>query len=90
MTDHVEYPIDGTLDLHAFQPAEVKDVVREYLALCRERGILQVRIIHGKGTGTLRGIVHAQLAKLPGVAAYRLSDETGGGWGATVVELTGL
>jgi DNA-nicking Smr family endonuclease len=83
----VEHPIDGTLDLHAFQPGEVKDVVRDYLALCRERGILQVRIIHGKGTGILRGIVHALLAKQPEVAAYRLADETGGGWGATIVEL---
>jgi DNA-nicking Smr family endonuclease len=50
-SDPVEIPIDGTLDLHAFRPAEVRDLVREYLAACREREILQVRIIHGKGPG---------------------------------------
>ena len=47
----IEYPIDGILDLHTFRPNEVKDLIPEYLAACRERGILQVRIIHGKGTG---------------------------------------
>jgi DNA-nicking Smr family endonuclease len=87
MTDPIELPIDGTLDLHAFRPEEVKDVVREYLAACRERGILQVRIIHGKGIGTLREIVHAALSRMPEVGSYRLADETGGSWGATIVIL---
>lgn len=82
-----EIPIDGTLDLHTFRPEEVKDVVRDYLAACLDRGILQVRIIHGKGIGTQREIVRALLAKLPGVASYQLADEAGGGWGATIVEL---
>lgn len=82
-----EIPIDGTLDLHTFRPEEVKDVVRDYLAACLDCGIVQVRIIHGKGIGTQREIVHALLAKLPGVASYRLADETGGGWGATIVHL---
>lgn len=87
MSDAVEFPVDGTLDLHTFRPDEVKDLVPEYLAECRKRGIYQVRIIHGKGTGTLRETVHAVLAKLPEVASYRLGDETSGGWGATIVVL---
>lgn len=87
MTDPVELPIDGTLDLHTFRPEEIKDVVRDYLEACLERDILQVRIIHGKGIGTQRETVHALLAKLPYVASYRLADETGGSWGATVVVL---
>jgi dsDNA-specific endonuclease/ATPase MutS2 len=83
----VELPIDGTLDLHTFDPRDVKDLVCQYLSVCRERGILQVRIIHGKGTGALRETVHAILARLPYVVSFRLAGEDGGGWGATIVTL---
>ncbi len=83
----VELPIDGTLDLHTFRPDEVKDLVPDYLNACRERGILQVRIIHGKGTGMLREKVHAILRKMPEVVSFSLAGEDGGGWGATIVTL---
>ncbi len=83
----VEIPIDGTLDLHLFQPREVKDLVPEYLAACRKKGIFQVRIVHGKGTGTLKRTVHSVLAKIPEVVSYRLGGDSGGGWGATIVIL---
>ena len=86
----VRLPIDGTLDLHTFRPEEVKNVVTDYLAACREQGILEVRIIHGKGIGTLREIVHAALSRMPEVDSYRLADETGGNWGATIVVLKSL
>ena len=83
----VQIPIDGVLDLHTFQPREVKDLIPDYLAECRRRGIFSVRIIHGKGTGTLCRTVHAILARLPEVASFRLAGEDAGGWGATLVEL---
>jgi len=66
----VEYPIDGTLDLHIFRPEDVKDLVPDYLDECRSRGILNVKIIHGKGTGVLRRIVHSILAGLPEVVEF--------------------
>ena len=82
-----EYPIDGTLDLHQFDPRDVGSLVPEYLRACREKGLLQVRIVHGKGTGALRRSVHALLEREPAVASFQLAGNRSG-WGATLVELT--
>ena len=83
----IQLPIDGVLDLHTFKPAEIKDLVPDYLAACRARGIFQVRIIHGKGIGNLRRTVHATLSKHPDVISYTLDFPQFGGWGATLVRL---
>lgn len=85
--DAIEIPVDGTLDLHTFSPREVKDLVPEYLRECQARGILQVRVVHGKGTGALRRQVHALLGRLPEVASFTLADADAGAWGATLVTL---
>ncbi len=82
-----EYPINGTLDLHTFQPKEVKLLVPDYIDACLEKKIYQIRIIHGKGTGTLRRMVHSILKKHPAVLRFRHESGSGGGWGATVVDL---
>lgn len=82
----VEFPVDGVLDLHTFHPRDVKTLVPDYLAECRALGILEVRIIHGKGTGALRTTVHAVLDKLPEVESYGLAGDRSG-WGATLVRL---
>lgn len=88
--DHepISIPVEGILDLHTFSPKDVSSVVQEYLLACGEKGILEVRIIHGKGKGVLRRQVHAILEKHPKVAAYGL-DTGAAGWGATVVRLAG-
>jgi DNA-nicking Smr family endonuclease len=82
-------PIDGTLDLHAFRPADAADLVAEYLEACHRAGIRAVRIVHGKGAGALRRTVEAALRRHPLVAAFRTADEGAGGWGATLVDLRG-
>lgn len=84
--DPVEYPIDGVLDLHTFSPKEVKELVPEYIHACLEKGIYQIRIIHGKGTGTLKTIVWAVLEKHPDVESFKL-DSGSSSWGATLVNL---
>jgi dsDNA-specific endonuclease/ATPase MutS2 len=85
--DPVPLPITGELDLHTFRPADVGELIPAYLDECAARGIRHVRIIHGKGTGTLRTTVHALLARNAKVASFRLGDETSGSWGATIVTL---
>jgi DNA-nicking Smr family endonuclease len=80
----VELLIDGTLDLHIFQPAEVGELLVDYLQACRERGILEVRVVHGKGRGALRRTVHAVAGRLVWVRGCGLAGEN---WGATVITL---
>lgn len=84
----VEHPIGPELDLHTFRPNEIGSLLPEYFVECRKRGILRVRIIHGKGRGTLRTGVHQLLTKLPEVEQVIWpADEAGGSWGATWVVL---
>lgn len=84
----VEHPIGPELDLHTFRPDEIGSLLPEYFAECRQRGILRIRIIHGKGRGTLRTGVHQLLAKLTEVQQWIWpADETTGSWGATWVVL---
>jgi dsDNA-specific endonuclease/ATPase MutS2 len=87
MDEPHELPIDGVLDLHTFRPRDIGELVSDYLDACLEKGIYQVRIIHGKGIGNLRRGVHAILAKHPAVASYTLDHPQYGGWGATLVQL---
>ena len=82
----IEIPVDGTLDLHMFSPREAVSVVDEYIRACLEKGIYDLRIIHGKGKGVLRETVHAFLKKHPQVSDFHL-DSGPSGWGATVVSL---
>jgi len=85
--DPIELPIDGVLDLHTFSPKDVKDLVPEYIGECLRRGITEIRIIHGKGTGALKATVQAVLKKDPRVAGFKDAGIGSGGWGATVVRL---
>jgi DNA-nicking Smr family endonuclease len=85
--DAVELPIDGELDLHTFAPHEVKELVAQYVDEAADRGVFELRIVHGKGTGALKRLVHTVLERHELVVAFRLGDETQGGWGATLVQL---
>jgi len=78
-------PVDGTLDLHAFHPRDVESLVEEYITEAHARGLAEVRIIHGRGTGVLRGIVQAALEAHPLVEAFW--DDTDSHLGATGARL---
>ena len=79
-----EVPIEDSIDLHAFQPAEIQIVVEEYLYQAVQRGFREVRIIHGRGIGMQREIVRSILSKHPSVISFQdLPDR-----GSTLVRLS--
>jgi DNA-nicking Smr family endonuclease len=84
--DITEHPVDGVIDLHTFRPEDAASVVEEYLRVCAEQHIYEVKIIHGKGKGALRSTIHALLSRHPLVADFTL-DSGPSGWGATIVRL---
>lgn len=83
----VRIPITGELDLHTFRPQDTAELLAAYFDECSRAGLHEVRVVHGKGTGTLRATVHAWLRRSPQVASFRTADERSGGWGATWVTL---
>ena len=83
----VAIPIDGVLDLHTFNPKEIPSLIEEYILACREKGITQLRIIHGKGKGIQKARVQSLLSGNPLVRSFSDAQAEAGGWGATLVEL---
>jgi len=85
----VSIPLTGELDLHPFSPRDIPSVVEEYVRACRERGVLRLRLAHGRGKGVQRAIVRRVLASMPDVVSFSDAPPEAGGWGATVVVLHG-
>jgi DNA-nicking Smr family endonuclease len=86
-SEPVDYPIDGILDLHTFEPSEINSLVTGYIFECLKREIYLIRIIHGKGKGILKKRVRSLLSDLTCVHSFRTASEEEGGWGATIVRL---
>jgi len=85
--DTVVIPIEDTLDLHTFRPGEISGLLTDYFEACLEKGIVEVRVVHGKGKGVLRAGVLAFLEKSALVDSYRPAGPESGGWGAVIVRL---
>lgn len=88
-SEPIVLPIEDSIDLHAFRLKDVPGVVEEYLEQCRQAGLKEVRIIHGRGTGVQRNIVRSILQKHPLVLSFQDAPPEAGGWGATIVGLKG-
>lgn len=80
-------PIDGVLDLHTFSPKELPGLLDDYFHECLELGIMDVRVIHGKGKGILRDRVRSILKRHKLVKGFETASIDSGGWGATLVKL---
>lgn len=64
--------------------------VEEYLDLAARSGRARVRLIHGKGTGTLRKAVRELLERHPLVTAFESGQRTEGGDGVTIAYLASI
>jgi DNA mismatch repair protein MutS2 len=80
--------VDRELRLRRLTVDEALWRLDQYLYDAFMAGLSSVRIVHGKGTGTLRHAVHESLAKHPLVKSYRLGNYGEGDYGVTIVELT--
>ncbi len=80
--------VSGEINLHGLTVDEAIFNLDRYLNDAFVAGLFRVRVIHGKGTGTLRQIVSEQLVKHPLVRSYRLAGYGEGEDGVTIVELT--
>ena len=82
-----ELPIEPELDLHTFRPEDLGDLIPAYLKACRAEGILEIRVIHGKGVGNVKRSVEAILRNLEIVERFSPASQLYGGLGATIVQL---
>ena len=80
-------PLTGELDLHHFAPRDIPSVVEEYVRACRERGVLRLRLVHGRGRGVQRAVVRRVMGLLDVVLDFEDAPPEAGGWGATLVRL---
>lgn len=83
----VDLEITDSIDLHSFQPRDVRAVVEAYLIEAFNKKFPIVRIIHGKGVGVQREIVRKVLSESDLVRSFKNAPEFSGSWGATIVEL---
>ena len=83
----IQISIEDWIDLHTFSPKEISYLLEDYLTECQKKGFVEVRIIHGKGKGVQRSIVHSFLKKSPLVESFRDAPLEAGSWGATIVFL---
>lgn len=87
--EEIVLPLEDWIDLHAFRPREIRSVVASYLQQALDAGFTEVRLVHGRGIGVQREIVRSLLQHHPAVTAFFDAPPERGGWGATVVRLTG-
>jgi len=81
--------IPPELDLRGLTVDEALLLIDQRLDEAARAGVRELRIIHGKGTGTLRRAVREMLSKHALVQGHAAAQPRGGGDGVTVVELAG-
>lgn len=75
------------LDLRGKRGDEAVYELKQYLDRVLLASLKQVEIVHGKGNGVLKKLVHDQLAQESSVFHFELAPEDQGGSGCTIVAL---
>jgi DNA mismatch repair protein MutS2 len=75
--------------LRGLRVDESLDMLDRALDQAMLAGLREIRVIHGKGTGTLRRAVEEFCRTHTGVKSARVAEQWEGGTGATVIELEG-
>ena len=86
-TQPADEPLSDELYLRHLTVDEAMLKLDKYLNDAFMAGLIQVRIVHGKGTGTLRRVVKETLSSHSLVKSYRLGQYGEGGAGVTIAEL---
>jgi DNA-nicking Smr family endonuclease len=79
--------IEDSFDLHHFRPKEILEMLDAYLDAALEKGLLEVRLIHGRGKGVQRARVRQFLEGDPRIERFEEAPPGRGGWGATLAWL---
>ena len=83
-----DLPIEDSIDLHTFEPRDIKSIVADYIQAAWDAGFREVRLVHGRGRGVQRGIVQQSLDRHPLVVEFWDAPESH--LGATVARLAHL
>ncbi len=86
-SNDAQLPIDNELYLRHLTIEEARLKLDKYLDDAFMSGFIQVRIVHGKGTGALRNLVQRELKRHPLVKSYRAGEYGEGGSGVTIAEM---
>lgn len=78
--------VSMTFDMRGWRAGEVNDRLDHYINDAYLAGLPQVRLVHGKGSGTLRQIVREMLRQHPLVASFTAGGNDGGD-GVTIAKL---
>jgi DNA-nicking Smr family endonuclease len=87
-----EFSARAEIDLHGLTVAAAQAALSRFLTDCRQRGVLCVRVIHGKGLNSPEGPVLKRLTdrvlrQRGDVLAFRAARPNDGGGGAAIVLL---
>ena len=74
------------IDVRGKRGEEALDIVKQYIDDAVLLSISEVRILHGKGYGILRSLIHDYLSTIPEIKSFKDEHIERGGHGITVVK----